>query len=687
MKDVLRKRGEIWVSEKMLMANCKLSSEYIRIARSRFKESLPKKATSKFPPDTGISWRWAKVDGVYYYDYKRIPPRYQAQLPPADELRGGGALVPRGKWMDVIRQAVEHGYRDYMHAYPGYPEAKTVQLAKAAAVLQAAIDYVRDSGYDVRRASFYVEFVQDITHAGVPYLPSTHRILKDKVLKVIQGGAAITEVIDLPRLGNRNAKKYDDPEIVAWLFQMRNMPQNYTNSHIIRKLRFLCELAVKPKPSVSWFNNELAKPFTKYLTADGRFGRNGRRGGMYKGYIPVENAMFAGDCWQADGTRVNLIGHKGKDGRQEFLYIIAVRDVYSGDILGWHLDTKEDRWGWICAIKMAVAVSGYLPYELVADKFPGHNTPEWETVERRLLREGMQVTKTSTATGKARIERMFGTLQTVFMQDSDYYYGEGIQSRRDYAHRSAEYLAHMQRKANKDGWDFDAAFQEANRIIEAYRSTPLSHYSRKYASIELSPRELHAQCERPHTTTVEPWTFVELFGLEKRVRLRSQGLIKTEIQRIEYMYTVQEYSTISHYRDVAICYDMDDLSTVYLFEASEDVNRKYLGEAHEQRKVQMYGPGADRKTGKMKARLKDLEERRKADLEAITKAGSEVELLLGSYTDKAAASSAENEWLTERIGEWKDTGKAKVLVTVPVGNTSARDDEDDEVDIDIRSMY
>lgn len=689
MKNVLHRREcgilTTWVSEPFLLARCEgLTPMYLRqAARFRFSESLGRANKKVFPPDTGASWRWAKVNGQFYYEYSRIPDQYRTQLPALAELATGAPPVPRGKHTQMVQRAITETYREYMHAYPGMNEAKTKALAQAAAVVQAAIEWIQENDYDTRNMAFFIELCEDVR--GIPYLPTYYRTMKDKIRRVMAGECAITEVIDLPRAGNSNAKKYDDPEILAWLMQMRNMPQNYTNSHIVRKLRTLCELSAKPVPSPSWFNLQLAKPFTKYLTAEGRFGKNSRRGAMYKGYIPVENAMFAGDCWQADGTRVNLIGHKGRDGKQEFLYIIAVRDVYSGDVLGWHIDTKEDRWGWICAIKMAVGMAGYTPWELVIDRFPGHNTPEWELVQKRLERTGTKVTITSAATGKARIERMFGTMQTVFMQDSDYYYGEGIQSRRDYAHRTDEYLQHMQRKANREGWNFDAAFAEANRIIEAYRSTPLSKYSRKYANVKQCPRELHQQCEKPHVMTVEPWHFVEIFGLEKRVKLRAQGLIKTEIQRVEYLYTVQQYQTLAHYKEVVLCYDMDDLSRVYLFEATDDVNRKYLGEAVEQRALQMYGPTADRKTGTAKARLKELEERRKADLELLTSAGSEVALLLGSYTDKADAANAENEWLMERMGEWKDTGKARVLVTVPA--ETRHDESDDPGEIDVRSMY
>lgn len=704
-RDIIQRRDRngrqvTWLSEPLLLQLCEtLTEDYLReTCRKRYKATVQERYQKQsFLPDTKKSWRWARVDGLFYYDYERIGDEYREKLPTVPALVQAHAEAKKNGYQSelkatILDRALGKLYRDYLHAYPGYDNDKTVQLAKAAAVLQTAADWIRETRYATHKMGFFIELAALVK--PISYLPGNYRILKSKILTVLDG-KAVTEVVDLPRLGNGNAKKYDDPELMAWLLQMRNMPQNYTNTHIIRKLRGLCEIYGKRVPSVSWFNLELAKPYTKFLTAEGRYGKNGRRGAMYKGYVPFENAMFAGDCWQADGTRMNLVGfyvettkvdknnqHKRVKG-QVFLYIIAIRDVYSGDIVGWHLDTKEDRWGYICALKMAVSMTGHLPYEFVIDRFPGHNTEEWEALQDRIQREGTVVTISSAATGKARVERMFSTLQTVFMQDSEWYYGEGVQSRRDYAHRSEEYINTMTKKARREGWDFDAAYREALRIIEAYRSTPLCKYSDQYHKVQQSPRELYQQCEKPHVQTLEVWTQIGLFGLEKEVTIQRGGKIKTTVQGVDYVYNVDDYDTLSQYRKVRLCYDMEDLGTVYLFENSEDPGRKYLGEAHEQRKVRRYGPEADWSAlQEAKERNRKIEERRKADLEAITAEGSEVAILLGSYSSKDDTGSAETRWLMERAAEVRDTGKPRIQQEIDNG-----DPDDEPLNFDVRRMY
>ena len=104
--------------------------------------------------------------------------------------------------------------------------------------------------------------------------------------------------------------------------------------------------------------------------------------------------------------------------QQQFLYIVTVRDVHSGDILGYHYTITEDRWAVHYAVKMAAKNAGYLPYEIIFDKFPGHNSEEGSNFLKELENWGVLVTMSSNANVKPAQERFYGTLQTVFMQES-----------------------------------------------------------------------------------------------------------------------------------------------------------------------------------------------------------------------------------------------------------------------------
>lgn len=88
-------------------------------------------------------------------------------------------------------------------------------------------------------------------------------------------------------------------------------------------------------------------------------------------------------------------------------------------ILGYSFDYVENSLGWLSAVRMAIQRVGHLPHRLVTDKFPGHNTEEISNFLKLIEKQGTTVIFTSAATGKARLERWFGTLQTVFMQCSE----------------------------------------------------------------------------------------------------------------------------------------------------------------------------------------------------------------------------------------------------------------------------
>ena len=658
-------RTALWLSERLLIEELKITEQYLRqVARPSYAASVsPAKKDKDILPDTGKSWRYARLKGAFYYDYDRLPANRREALPGKETLLRLAQQNDLQTYHNHLKSQVEAilntDFQQYLHLYRGYDDDHAHTLAKGCAVLMFAADTLRNGGADSATA-FLNELANVLNLVGCEYLPKHWRRLKEKVDTILKG-VPVQEVMKLKREGNQNAARLNDEEVKSWLLQMRNMPANYTNAFIIRKLRLMCTLAEKRVPSKSWFELELAKPLTKFLTT-ARFG-SGKLGDKWKGYIPIENALHSGDCWMMDGTRANMIAFRNAEGKEEFLYWLACYDVHSGDLLGLHFDTKEDRWGYLNALKMSVSTTGYLPYEIVIDRFPGHNTEEIELLIKRLERLGVKVTITSKKTGKSKLERFFETFQSVFMAESPWYYGEGVQSSRTAAHRSPEYLKAQTKRRNNEQWDFNAAWSEMLRLVSMYRDTPLAEYSEKCAGVAQSPRQLHEASDRPHSVKVEPWDAVELFGLEKTVTIRHGGLIKTDIQKVEYFYRVDEYTTLSEHTKVRLCYDMEDLTTVYLYADSDEINRQYLGTATEQRRAQLYGPDADMSgIGKGKEKIAAIEAARKEHFKVLTQVaddGDEVDILLAGLAQKGAKSNAETAWLHERTAEWKPTEKNK----------------------------
>jgi hypothetical protein len=312
----------------------------------------------------------------------------------------------------------------------------------------------------------------------------------------------------------------------------------------------------------------------------------------------------------------------------------------------------------------------------VFDRFPGHNTEEVKRLFSQLEQMGIKITISHNPQSKARLERWFGTLQSVFMDSSEYYYGEGVKSNRLNAHRSPEYLKEVRKQANKDKFDIYNAWRESQLIVEAYRSTPFSYYSRKYKSVYQSPKILHAESDKPHVKFLQEWQISMLFGLKKKKKMTNLGLITTEIQGATYHFKIEDYSIISKEPEVILSYDLNDLSKVFVFKKKHHF-LVYLAEAHSFEEVQTYSPQAEfNRIATEKARIKAIYDQRELELSQHTPVYDEVAHLMGKFTIKDEAENADtirllNEATEEPISVLKKAVGSDV-------NTS----NDSDIDID-----
>jgi len=690
--DIVTKSKTHWLSERIVSDNCNLSESYLQNIRFKYKNSVqPCHRHHNILPATGKSWRWAKIKGEFYYDIEYIPNRkptyFRNLFGNIKTLVKNYQEFLKNTEMSFFEMEFKNYIKDiapnYKHVYRKETVEQRDGLALACAILEFALYYCEENPED-RKNNVYKDICKLIKKHSYCYIPSHFKRFGEKAKMVINGEAAIAEVIQLPRANNSNASKNIDKEIISWALQMRSMPQNYSNAHIVRKIHKMCDMTGKYKPSLRWFGQKIfEKKKTKFLTAASRFGSGEARANMHKSYTPMKNALFAGDCWQIDATRVNMIAHKTQGGDKKFLFIIAVRDVHSGDVLGYHFDYSENRWSVHNALKMAVEQTGYLPYELVTDRFPGHNTQEWKRTFKTLEQMGTKITVSHDPQAKAKLERWFETLQSVFMMDSDYYYGEGIKSSRPSNHRSPDYLKEIQKKANKQGWDLNANYAEAANIVEAYRSTVLSEYSRKFANIDSSPAELHQKSEKPHVKRLKDHQISMIFGLKKGlnkggIKVTNSGQIQVDIQKITRYFRIEDYDLYTTTERVIMSYDLNDLSKVYLFEKNGDL-LIHLGEAHEFEPVQPYGPQAEYdRIAKEKSRKKVIEEQREKELEEAIEGENDVALLMGRLTNKEEAENAETTILLNRSQNY---------TLKKVANSDSSEDDDFDNVLNTRNQY
>ncbi|MGQ2181758.1 Mu transposase C-terminal domain-containing protein, partial [Ornithobacterium rhinotracheale] len=358
---LLRKNSEgdtLWLSERLVMDVTSLQDWYLKKSRNRYKKSVPVSFQQRDTlPITGKSWRWARINNAFYYDLAFIPNRkpvcYRDKFGDAEHLlQSYEAMLAQRQMQSIERDFVQYLKANYTAYLPEYNEEQPhqrVALAKACVVLQYILE--REGDYN----NIYKELSPVLKTLDLRYIPHHPTRLKEKVDILKETDHSITDLIYLPRKGNTNAEQYNDAEVWSWVMQMRAMPQNFSNEHIIREVIYgMCERTGKKKPSRRWFGMKIFEDeTTNFLTAEKRFGSL-NRAQKYKAYMPFKNAICAGDCWEIDATRVNMIAHTTDDKSERYLFVISVRDVHSGDVLGYSFAYAESHIAYTAAIKMAV---------------------------------------------------------------------------------------------------------------------------------------------------------------------------------------------------------------------------------------------------------------------------------------------------------------------------------------------
>lgn len=661
--DIITRQGgdkqTVWLSQRLVMDVCGISDVHFRKNRTTYKNSVQKcYHHHNILPDSGKGWRFAKMDAGFYYDLSRIPNRapqnYREFFGDASELiKNYQDSLNNTSASDLetsFKRHLNNVYRTYLEFYSDANDIQKVALAKACSVIDFILDN-KDS-YPGTKNKLYKDLEPILKKLDLQYIPHHYLRLKEKIDELFATESlSIPDIIKLPRAGNTNSMVFDDAEVLSWSLQLRSMPQNYSNDYIIRKIADMCEMTSKRMPSRRWFGQNIFElPGTKFLTSK-RYGSS-RKSHIHRSYIPGSNALFAGDCWEIDATRVNITSHQHestdeKTGKKtkadKFLMVVAIRDNHSGDIIGYSFDHSENRRVYTDALAMAVKNTGYLPYEIITDRFPGHNTPEVIELLERMENLGVKMQVTHDPNGKAGVERFFRTLQQVTMPDSDHFYGDGIQSRGLSAFRSPEYIAQIVKESKKAGFDMFKAVEESTFIIESFRNTMYSKYSRKHSKLNKTPRQLHQESEKPHVTQVSEATISMLFGLKKTVQIRNNGQIATEIYGVKMHYFISPayYDIIKNYHteSVVLSYDIENLDVVYLWKSHGNLLSS-LCDAEYFEPSKTKGPNkAMQQVGVAKAREKAIEELKENDYQQMI---GEENILLGKYGKKDDLNNADD---------------------------------------------
>lgn len=543
-----------------------------------------------------------------------------------------------------LKAACEKGYElhmgKYRHLKTENERTKAMQmrcLARSAAVVMVVGKWYNEQGVSYKKYDGYKAAGEWLDAHKSKYFPkmyvrSNPTGLAEQVRKVFVEGLDIKEVVFLPRVGNDNRMGENHTFGMAAMVRLMTDGKTRSSADVYRKLRLLCQLQGLAVPSESTMRQWESE--VKSLISAKRYGIENKASARMRFSTPLARPMYAGDLWEMDGTRVQLQPHLTSDGEIKSLYVVAVRDVYSGAWVGWWFARSESFAVYHAALKMAVTVTGYLPCELRHDSYPGSDRDEWERFRSELVSRGVKMTETRTATGKASTERAFGTLQSVFEMDSKAWIGQGIRSSRAYNRPTKEYLARVHKELKNDGWDWEAAWKHENELIMAYNHTPMSEWSKKYKDLEQSPWGVHeTEQERPNVVKVETWEMAELFWPTRKVQIRNYA-VKLTVSKQEYVYNLAEeqfFDLVTTRKEVLVRYEPSDLSSVMLFDV---VSGEMIGEVAAFEGIQLAGknPEYDRLQA-YKTNKRALKEKMDNRIEEI-KQGCDVDVLSVSMAGK-----------------------------------------------------
>jgi hypothetical protein len=586
----------------------------------------------------------------------------------AEQAKAADALGTRDSLLDKVEDICTDGYKKYLHLYRGVTTRQQRCLSRAAGIVDVAGRWYQAQGLPWRSYEPVNEIAAWVSaHLDeffpLKYCPTNPTRLKEKIVAHWVDGQPLEAVITMPRSGNDNrATKKKETWWQAVAIHLKQTGRLQNDRAVYRKIRQVAAIDGKECPSESTIGNFLRE--TRSLTADRQYDLNNKGRQRHRSSMPLARPMFADDCWEMDGTRVQIAAHKTGDGQLKSLYIVAVRDVYSGAYLGYWYGYAESENAYRSALKMAVDITGRLPHELRYDQFPGSTSAGWKYLAGEkdkhgntisvgeLERQGVTLTKTSSAVGKAHAERAFYTLQQVFESEHRGYVGQGIKSGTMNARPTETYIARTWKKMLNEGWDFDTAWMDHAEIIAAYNHTLYSEYSKKYANLDQSPWQLYENGESSGRA-VGMLEVSELFWNARR-----EGIRNNRIEFIDrgtrYRYDIQaeDYELIYTYQKpnikLIVRHDPWDFSTVMVFnEAGE-----FLAQIREQKDIQLMGKNPDWKAAaEWKQNAAAIEERKKAKL-ADYELPDEMALLLPTVASKARHNDAQKEYALSNAGSW-----------------------------------
>lgn len=378
---IIRKNGKesLWLSQRLVMEVCTISENYFWKSRSLYKKSVRECDLAKakeFMPDSGKSWRWAKVQNGFYYCYDNIPDRnpqnFRSKLGTEADLKERlnhilGSykvnLKENIKASIIVKVKSKIDNSDAQHfMYDSavvFNPKQAKELSQARAWCSFIQEYYNSGSFKelgIQKKGDFINFCTEILSelqlTGLKV--SNPAYLRRKVLEFPETLQEQREALVSDKFENDNARKvgkyplFDEETGEIFTFDAHEalmynayMNPGGTTKEAIRQLYTeyytsgIQEFGFEPI-AYRTFCHHLSMFHNQLKTVKARHGKD-----YYKKhfltYVPSKRLQFSHSLFAGDGSGTINYKYKNAKGVQSTmkLYVILISDVASRKIVGW----------------------------------------------------------------------------------------------------------------------------------------------------------------------------------------------------------------------------------------------------------------------------------------------------------------------------------------------------------------
>lgn len=374
-----KQEHSLWVSQRLLVAQCGVSEEYLRqAARDRFKKTAKGYKYKDYLPNTGAAWRWARINGRFYYDYACIPDRapthYRSALGSKDTLLQAAEQYKLAQQEQTIAQLKKtikqrvtalvcsndtHYYR--YETGIGFTSAEAQQMATARAWCRFILQQLHGNGFKKLGISKVQDFYQLCTDLLLPtnlegFNISSAQYLRNKVtgypasadikaqrdyfISGKYGNANALVVGKYPLVSEETGQVYpfDIHQAIMYNLYMNPGSPSKEYVHQLWDRYYQHDIVQFGEQPVSYraFCHHLSRFNRQILMGKARHGEDWYKKNMLT-YVTAEPLQYAHSLFAGDGSGTLAYQYRDKDGKLKArnLYVTLISDVASRYIAGW----------------------------------------------------------------------------------------------------------------------------------------------------------------------------------------------------------------------------------------------------------------------------------------------------------------------------------------------------------------